>query len=516
MPDKTFFDLPNSPDQISVLLPEAKTRRLDFSALDYDTALRSQIEYIQTYFPEIFNDFSPNNGVIMFAEILAGIVGKLGLRGDINAQEAFLTLCRSELATSEHLKGIGQKIRRQTAATVDVEVTLQSPLSIDVPVAAGTVLESASGIVYELFRAPNDYTSDIVIPAGKRGTVAFAIEGRFASATFSSLGGSGQTFSVGDSSILDNPIIITVGTGASATVWQATTEPIEKYGANDKVAEVTIVDSGLTLKFGDDINGKALLAGQTITVRYRKGGGTAGRIGTGQIDRQTPVNPSQSFAAILVRFYNPSPSVGGTDKESLEEAKRRGPRELSIRENITTSADYVNAALAYSHPVFGQAVKAVSAISTARNTNLAQIFVLCKGADGSLTAPTEGLRKGLKTYYEALGAPTNTIEVLGGGLKPFDLDMTVVMDRSSDATAVKVRVEKAIDDFFNVDGWRMGQPLYASNVIQAVESVDGVAYVDLFKPGNILALDVDPNGVNFNEVVTLRSRNVAYYYSKTR
>ncbi len=65
----TLFNLPDSPEEFGVVLPPADLRRIDFSALDFPTLRRVVIEYIKTYYPDRFNDFSTNNGIIMLTEI---------------------------------------------------------------------------------------------------------------------------------------------------------------------------------------------------------------------------------------------------------------------------------------------------------------------------------------------------------------------------------------------------------------------------------------------------------------
>lgn len=514
---KTYFDLPNAPDQISVNLNSSKDRRIDFSGLDFDTAMRGMVEYIRTYYPDLFNDFTANNGMIMMMEIIAGITGKMALRGDINAMESVMALAKSERAVEQHLKLIGAKRRRQTAAAVDVEVSLISPLAIDMVVPAGTILRASSNVQYELFKAPDDYTSDLIIPAGKRGIIGFALHGTTNRVTFTSIGDKGETFTINSESILETPILVNITSGDSTEAWLATFDMIEKYGPNDKVAEATISDTGLSLRFGDDVNGKSLTPGQQVEITYRTGGGVSGRIGANQLSSHLSMRPALAFAAIQVTFNNPAPSYGGSDKETLEEAKKRGPREYSIRDNISGDQDYVNASLSYSHPVFGKATKAVAAVYSSKNANLVRVYVLTNTVDGQLGNTTLGLKQGLKTRLEQFNVLTDEVEVLDGGTYPVDLDMAVIVDRVADATTVKGKVDAAVNAFFDVNTWKMGQPLYISNLIQVVKNIDGVTYVDLYKPvGNVLTKDVDVNGVDFNEVIVLRNRQISYYYDRNR
>jgi hypothetical protein len=50
MAEETFFDLPNVPEEFGVKLPTADLRRINFTALEYDTLVRACVEYIKTYY----------------------------------------------------------------------------------------------------------------------------------------------------------------------------------------------------------------------------------------------------------------------------------------------------------------------------------------------------------------------------------------------------------------------------------------------------------------------------------
>jgi hypothetical protein len=109
--------------------------------------------------------------------------------------------------------------------------------------------------------------------------------------------------------------------------------------------------------------------------------------------------------------------------------------------------------------------------------------------------------------------------VLEGKMKNVNLDMAVVVSRSADASVVKEKVETAIDNFFDLANWEMGQPLYISNLIEAIEIIDGVSYVDLYSPSqNIIPTgklaEDGVEGVGLNELIVLGERKANYYYEK--
>jgi hypothetical protein len=522
---ETLFDMPNTPEEFGVLLPPSNLRRIDFSGLDYDTARRAMLEYIKTYFPQTFNDFVASNGIMMLVEAFAAVVAKLALRGDLLAFDSFLTSAMSEAAVVNHLALINQRIKRQTPAIIDVECTVDQPLFTNLEIPPGTSF-SVQGpdnkpIVYEIFRAPNDWNGAIVIPAGKRGVIAWGVQGQFAAeAIFVSAGGPNQQYTVTATDILESPLFVSVTVGDTSEDWLVVGEPIERFGPTDRVVEVIFIESQATFRFGDDVTGRAPVAGSHIGVRYRMGGGRRGRIGVGQIQvgrQMVPNAPANTTT--LVHFRNITPSNGGTDRESLDDAKRRAPRDFATQRSIVTSSDYAQMASNFSHPAYGSISKAVATVRTSLNANLVEIYALALGPDNTPTTPNAGLKIGLATFFNDLNVLTDHVVVKDGALKPIDIDLNVIMDRNADASVVKTRVEQAITDFFDITQWDMGEPLYISKLIDAINRIDGVAYVDLFKPlNNILQTgqlaDPDSAGVGINEVIVEGSRRTGYYYQK--
>jgi len=527
MSEPTLFDLPSEPEQFGIILAPARLRRIDFSGLDFSTARRAIIEYIKTYYPDQFNDYVASNGIIMMTEIIASVVSKLSLRADILANEATLPTAKTERAVINHLALINQRIKRQTPAIIDIEMSVDVPLTTDVEITPGIVF-TANGpdnlpIYYEAYKAPGDFNSNIIIPAGKRGVIAWGIQGRFAGPVKAiSSGGANQVFEITDKSILEDPISVMVSFGLEKVEWTVVKDPIERYGPNDKVVEVNFFDDNAIFRFGDDVTGSAPKSGSEIEFRYRTGGGIRGRIGVGTIDTQRQITPNPpANAAVSVRFRNVSASSGGTDKETIEQAKKRAPRDFSVQGSIVTAGDYAIAATNFSHPVFGSVSKAVATLRSSKNANLVELYVLAEGPDGIPTAPNAGLKVGLETYISDLNVFTDHVKVVDAKILPIDVEFNVVIDRNADASVIKQKVEAATTKFFDSSNWELGQGLYTSNLIEALESIDGVSYIDLFKPAdNILPANIafNNNGltvIEYNQMIVEGKRTTNYYYSKS-
>ena len=525
---ETTIDLPISPQQIGVLLTPANLRNIDFSSLDFDTSRRAILEYIRTYFPNEFNDFVASNGIVMLTEIIASTVAKLALRSDLLSNEATLPTCKTENALINHLALINQKLKVQTAAVTNIEAALTgSVLGVDLRIPAGLVFTvngpDNNPVNYELYKSPDDLTGDVVIPAGKQGIIGFGIEGiTVVNESIVTSGGPNQTYTIVDSNILQSPIRILIKNGNVEDYYQPTTEPIEFYGPNDKVVEVRFLQDSVTLVFGDDVNGAAPSSSSILSFTYRKGGGIRGRIGANQIDAIRAIGSSLGVAT-PVRFRNIIPSSGGTDRESITEAKKRAPREFAVRNNIVTAEDYAQACLSFAHPTYGSVTKAVSALYSNINANQVRLYVLAEGASSRPVTASVGLKTALKSYLEELNVLTDEVVVEDGALKTVDIEMNVIVSRGADATVVKEKVEAAISSFFNINNWDMGQPLFISNFITMLENIEGVAYIDLFKPDNnilpnnkivVAYATGDIEGIGINQVITEGKRVSTYYYEK--
>lgn len=548
---QVLFLQPNSPEEFGVALAPASLRNLDFSALDFQSLQRAGIEYIRTYFPNEFNDFFASNGLIMMLELVSYIGNVLAERGDILIDEAFLPTAQTLDAVRNHLELIDQQVLRATPAVVDVEISLTNQAPSEVQIAPGTRF-AVSGpddqpVVFEIYRAPGDFTSLISIPPGKRGVIAFGIEGQTNTPlVVTSIGGPNQIVQLLQTGIIDEPITVTVATGATIRQWNRV-DILETAGATDEVFQVRHLSDHSEVMFGDGNTGKAPLAGQIVTVVFRVGGGVRGRIGALAINETRPVTPLPPFnAAVDAVFRNPNPSSGGTDDETAEQAKNRAPREFATHNSAVTGEDYGLLAAQFIHPVFGAVSKAIGVVRTGVdqdlttvannvrnapttdaavqyllgnyiNRNIVELYVLAEGPGGVLAKPSSGLKQGLVTFFTEINVLTDELRVFDGAVKPVDVGADIIMSRNADAGTTKAAVFDAINVFFNLRNFDMGTGMFLSNLYNTIQLVPGVKFLDIYSPGDdILATNKlgDPNvpGVGFNEVIVLGKVSINFYF----
>lgn len=525
MAETTFFKLPTDPEEFGVVLDPPKLRRINFSALDFATIRRAIIEYMKAYYPDRFNDFVTNNGIIMVSELVSYIGEILSQRGDVLVEDSFLPTANSEVAVTNHLALINNRIRRATPAVVDIAITINSPAPTPIQINPGLLFTLAGPdgkpVNYELYRAPNDFTSKIVIPPGKRGVIGFGLEGRFATpVVVESAGGANQSVVIKDDNILDKPIYVTWQTGSTIRTWKQIST-LEKAGPNDEVFEVKFDTGQMTIKFGNDQTGKAPLAGQIGTFQYRVGGGIRGRIPTNAINETRPISPdAPASAPVEVQFVNPAPSNGGTDKESLTAAKRRAPKESATLEAAVSGEDYAQLAKTFSHPVYGSVLKAVATVRTSLNANIVELYVLAAGPDDVPVTPSLGLKRGLETYFKDINVLTDEVRAIDGAIKSTNLEADIIISKNADPTIVKSQVDQVVSDYFDLSNFDMGQPLHISTLYEAIQKVEGVKFVKIFEPADDilasgkLAADTPDKQVGFDQLITLGQTKIQFFFER--
>lgn len=106
-------------------------RDIKYVNRDFDALRNSLIEYSKTYFPNTYNDFSPNSPGAMFIEMASYVGDVLSFYLDNQIQETFLQYARQESNLYDLAYTMGYKPQVTTAATVEVEVYQQIPSKTD-------------------------------------------------------------------------------------------------------------------------------------------------------------------------------------------------------------------------------------------------------------------------------------------------------------------------------------------------------------------------------------------------
>lgn len=92
-------------------------RDADFQSYDYETLRKSMIEYLRTYYPEDFNDFTESSEYIALIDLIAFLGQSLAFRTDLNARENFIDTAERRDSVLKLARLISYNPKRNIAAS---------------------------------------------------------------------------------------------------------------------------------------------------------------------------------------------------------------------------------------------------------------------------------------------------------------------------------------------------------------------------------------------------------------
>lgn len=258
--------------------------------------------------------------------------------------------------------------------------------------------------------------------------------------------------------------------------WQAVDSLLDA-SATERVYEMATNETGAaSFTFGDGIHGARLPSGQgNVRAGYRAGIGAVGNARVGQISllatRPLGVNS----------VVNPLPATGGADHDRSERIRANTPLaalSLAPLSRLVSVADYAYFARRYAG--VGQAVARKLADGA-----FECVHVTLAGVDDAPLRLDDALVSSLHAAYEAFGDPALPVVIGIRELMPLFVQARVAVLRDREWDTVEASIRRRLLDTFSFDRRQLGQSAYLSEVIGAIQSVDGVEWVDVDLLGGI-------------------------------
>lgn len=459
---------------------------VDYMARDYDSLLRSMRELIPYKMPEWTDGESPADLGNVLLQLFAHMGDVLSYYQDRVVNESFLGTAQTRRSILHHLRLIGYRL--STAAPASAELTLKLPAAFDgtLTLRRGDAFATksrpdAASVRFE-YSAEHDLVIDASVlpvdPATKKKIFAPVPveEGRLIESELLGVsdGTPDQSFplahrglilrALGRGQAIHRDVILTTHLDPAVTAWNLQdTLAFSREQQNDFALDVDENDQA-TVRFGDGAFGAIPAAGSEIRVTYRVGGGLHGNVPAHTI-RVVAAAPELAIAGAEVT--NPAPATGGADRETIEHAVKHAPAVFRALKRAVTAGDYKALALDFN------GVGKVRAEAT--SWNVVTLYVAPEGG-GQVS---DVLEANLLAYFEDKRMLTTTIEIEDVDYVPVYVtaEIGVVSYYTPQAVSGDVRAAAgALLAFDNVD---FGQTLYLSKFYEAIEAVDGVAYVNI-------------------------------------
>jgi Baseplate J-like protein len=232
-------------------------------------------------------------------------------------------------------------------------------------------------------------------------------------------------------------------------------------------------DGTAFVRFGDGQYGQAPETGTDLRARYRVGNGSAGNIG-----RDTLAHILTSVAGVT-EVRNPLPAAGGVDPETLEHIRQQAPFAFRSQLRAVTEDDY--GVMAAQDPAFREARGTLRWTGSWYTAFLSLDTQAEGGPDAALLAATTARMNLFRMAGVALA-------VEGAVIVGLRMEMNICVDPAF----FQADVRKALLELFtagtmctgqrgilNPANFTFGQTIYASPLIAAAQSVEGVSAATL-------------------------------------
>jgi predicted phage baseplate assembly protein len=305
---------------------------------------------------------------------------------------------------------------------------------------------------------------------------------------------------------------IDVDEGAGLEAWQEV-EDFFSSGPDDP--HFTLDRTTGEVQFGDGQFGRIPVANPAnpnaniVASLYRFGGGKRGIVGTGS------VKALQTFVDGVDSVTNLQPTLGGTDEESLSDAKLRAPQTLKSKNRAVTAEDFEflaeqtpavrirrAKALPLVHPKFsGMPIPGVVTV------------IVVPESDAPNPIPGDATLALVCAHLNVHRLLTSEVYVVAPKYRLVQIDANIVVKPDSDLSVVKKAVEQALTAWFHPltggadgTGWPFGGTIFYSDVYRVVLQVPGVARL----LDNQLVIWLDKQRQDFCRDVPLNNGELTY------
>lgn len=225
--------------------------------------------------------------------------------------------------------------------------------------------------------------------------------------------------------------------------------------------------------FGNGKNGARLMTGvENIRAEYRNGIGKPGNVKAGQISLllTKPLGVKE--------VINPLLASGGADRETGDQARRHIPLAVKALDRLVSVRDYQDFSQVYAGIGKAHALE----LSDGRQQ---RVHVTIAGADDIPIEEHSDLFRNLRQALHDFGDPHQAIQLAVRELKfiVIEAGIAILPDYQWESMVNKVRI--TLLDHFGFDRRELGQDVLLSEIISVMQSVRGVAYVDVDAFGGI-------------------------------
>jgi len=325
-------------------LNEVKYAARDFVSMADDLLRRLKIEY-----GDVYNDYAATSQGIMLRDLVAWAYAALIWYLDRTASDCYLETARTRMAVERIVEQIAYKMRPAAASGTTLTLTFPEGTT------SGFIMEDRwkylgpDGLLFESFARVIQPTA---LSAGETLSVDVR-QGESRTLTYTSDGSKNQTYRL--TNVDEDRYLATGATEVwvDGSLWEEK-DFLEFEKTNH--CEVSYFANPPIVRFGDGLAGNIPPSSAEIKIRFLIIDGEKGNVRANTIESSVD---TLSILGTPVAFdvTNESRSVGGTDPETAESAKKLAPSSFAARGAVITQGDYEALAGTFTDATYGSVAK---------------------------------------------------------------------------------------------------------------------------------------------------------------
>lgn len=440
---------------------------VDYTNIGYAGLRRSMLELARESLPE-YTDLTENDLGVLLIELFAYASDVTLYYQTRIAENLFPETSDEPEALLQLLRLIGYELLPPAPARVDLRIGVDPALAAPLTIAAGEPFTATltDPVVFETVDAVTITPGQLTAPDPDTGLRHYfpiaVVQGstQLREPVGNADGSPNQLYRLLQAPVVAGSIQILVQEPGGETMWRETATLGTSTPADRHFAVQRSVDGSAWILFGDGTNGMIPPRGAPIAATYRVGGGPQGNVAAG--------TEFTSHVNEIKEVTNPLAAAGGTSSESTDRARRVAPRLFRTQDRAVTADDYVDVLLQV--PGVGKAQAVVAGWND----------VVCYVAPaGTVTEPSDLLKRDVLAYLEPLRMTTTTLTVIGP--RPADIYITATINAQPYFYAADVQraAEDAVAAYLSFDAVSFGQAVYLSKIYDLIQSLPQVASLNV-------------------------------------
>lgn len=241
----------------------------------------------------------------------------------------------------------------------------------------------------------------------------------------------------------------------------------------------------LVNQIGDFINnlslGSTLSPSTTLFVKYRVGGGSDTNLGQGVINTKglitITVNGNDATKSAAVRnsliLNNPLPAIGGKAAPSVEELRNLVRYNFSAQNRAVTIKDY-QSRIALMPGRYGVPFRT----GVFEEQNKIKVYTMGIDGEGKLNnSSTSTMKENIATYLADYRMLNDYIEIANAKIINIGFEVDLFIDKKFPQSQIISQVISTIANYMDINKFDMGENIYLSNLLEAINNVGGVLNV---------------------------------------